>query len=90
MEERDFHNFVDGLFVEIEDRLDELELDVDIDSSGGVLTVVMGPRSSFPAREPAAKSGSLPVQVDFTSGRKPMTRTHHGAVAQRVRVWQSW
>lgn len=37
----EFQERVDGQFVRIEDRLDELELDVDIDSSGGILTFTL-------------------------------------------------
>lgn len=41
MDDREFQTRAEELFVEVEDRIDELELDVDIDSSGGVLTLTM-------------------------------------------------
>ena len=41
MNDREFEEIVDAVFLRIEDRIDEQELDVDIDSSGGVLTLTM-------------------------------------------------
>ena len=41
MDDSEFQEIVDGEFLRIEDRVDELELDVDIDASGGVLAFTM-------------------------------------------------
>ena len=47
MDDTDFQEIVDDEFVRIEDRVDELELDVDIDASGGVLTFTLDNGSSI-------------------------------------------
>jgi CyaY protein len=39
LQESDFHTAVDDIFMDIEDRIDEQDADVDVDSSGGVLTL---------------------------------------------------
>ena len=41
MDDSEFQEIVDDEFVRIEDRVDELELDVDIDASGGVLAFTL-------------------------------------------------
>lgn len=46
MDDREFQDTVDEMFVEIEDLVDELDEDIDIDSSGGVLTFLMPDGSS--------------------------------------------
>ena len=38
MNDTSFNSQVDGVFLDIEERVDELADDIDIDSSGGVLT----------------------------------------------------
>ena len=50
MDDSEFQEIVDDEFVRIEDRVDELELDVDIDASGGVLafTLESGQRVVLP------------------------------------------
>lgn len=67
MQEREYHEIVDDLFMELEDTLDELDHDLDVNASGGLLEV------SFPngstvvlSRQPAnqeiwvaAKSGGF-------------------------------
>ena len=40
MNEREFQELADVIFRRIEDRIDELELDIDIDSGGGILNCV--------------------------------------------------
>ena len=46
MDDSQFQEIVDDEFVRIEDRVDELELDVDIDASGGVLAFTLDSGSS--------------------------------------------
>lgn len=46
MDDVEFQDTVDAVFERIEDQIDERELDVDIDSSGGVLTFTMNNGSS--------------------------------------------
>ena len=47
MDDSEFQEIVDEAFVRIEDRVDELELDVDIDASGGVLAFTLDNGSSI-------------------------------------------
>ena len=47
MDDSKFHEIVDKEFFLIEDRLDELELDIDINASGGVLTLSFSHVSSI-------------------------------------------
>ncbi len=47
MDDSEFQEIVDDEFVRIEDRVDELELDVDIDASGGVLAFTLDSGSSI-------------------------------------------
>jgi CyaY protein len=46
LNDSEFQEIVDDEFVRIEDRVDELELDVDIDASGGVLAFTLDAGSS--------------------------------------------
>ena len=46
MNDSEFQEIVDDEFARIEDRVDELELDVDIDASGGVLAFTLDSGSS--------------------------------------------
>ncbi len=39
MDDREYESLTNSLFAEIEDLLDELELDIDVDSSGGLINV---------------------------------------------------
>jgi len=39
MQDAEFHALVDTLFNSVEDELDAQELDLDIDSAGGILTI---------------------------------------------------
>lgn len=41
MEDRQFQELVDDEFVRIEDRIDELDLDADIDTAGDVLSITL-------------------------------------------------
>jgi CyaY protein len=41
MDDREFQDRVDGLFNDIEDRIDELEKDIDVDSTAGMLAIEM-------------------------------------------------
>ena len=55
MNDREFSELVDAEFMRIEDQLDELTLDIDIDSSGGVLTLTMEDGSQvILSRQPAS------------------------------------
>ena len=47
MNDSEFQEIVDDEFVRIEDRVDELELDVDVDASGGVLAFTLESGSSI-------------------------------------------
>lgn len=38
MDDASFNDRVDAIFFDLEDRVDELDLDIDIDTSGGILT----------------------------------------------------
>ena len=46
MDDSEFQEIVDDEFVRIEDRVDALELDIDIDASGGVLAFTLDSGSS--------------------------------------------
>ena len=46
MDDSEFQEIVDDEFIRIEDRVDELELDVDVDASGGVLAFTLDSGSS--------------------------------------------
>ena len=46
MDDSQFQEIVDDEFVRIEDRVDELELDIDVNASGGVLTFTLDSGSS--------------------------------------------
>ena len=41
MDDREFHDLVDQQFVRIEDRIDELDLDTDIDTAGDLLSITL-------------------------------------------------
>lgn len=47
MDDTTFHNMVDEIFFNLEDQVDELDLEIDIDSSGGVLTFTLADGSSI-------------------------------------------
>ena len=46
MDDSQFQEIVDDEFVRIEDRVDDLELDIDVNASGGVLTFTLDSGSS--------------------------------------------
>ena len=70
MDDSEFQEIVDDEFIRIEDRVDELELDVDIDASGGVLAFTLDSGSSIILSRQianheiwvAAKSGGFHLQ----------------------------
>ena len=47
MDDASFNDLVDEIFYDLEDRVDELDLDIDIDSSGGILTFTLPDGSSI-------------------------------------------
>lgn len=65
LEEKEYHQLIDKLQQSIEDKLDEVELDVDMDNANGVLTIEFANGSQLIlSRQPAlqqlwiaAKSG---------------------------------
>ena len=46
LDDTTFHELVDDVFMDIEDRVDQLDSDVDVDSTGGVLTFTFEDGSS--------------------------------------------
>ena len=46
MEDNEFFNLVEGIFNNIEDQIDEMEFDIDIDVSGGLLSILFPEGSS--------------------------------------------
>ncbi len=56
LSETEFNAEVDEIFVTIEDQLDELELDLDIDTSGGLLTITFDSGGTLIfSRQPASR-----------------------------------
>jgi CyaY protein len=47
LDDASFNDLVDEIFYDLEDRVDELDLDIDIDSSGGILTFTLPDGSSI-------------------------------------------
>jgi CyaY protein len=47
LDDATFTELVDGVFMEIEDRIDELDADIDVDSSGGILNLTLEDDSSI-------------------------------------------
>ena len=72
MDDSSFQEIVDEVFLEIEDRVDELNDDIDVDSSGGVLTltfpdgtsVILSRQISSHEIWIAAKSGGFHLAFD--------------------------
>ena len=72
MDDSSFQEIVDEVFLEIEDKVDELNDDVDVDSSGGVLTltfpngtsVILSRQISSHEIWIAAKSGGFHLAFD--------------------------
>jgi CyaY protein len=70
MEDNEFFDLVEGIFNDIEDQIDELEFDIDIDVSGGLLSIVFPEGSSCVLSKQvanheiwvAAKSGGFHLQ----------------------------
>lgn len=71
-----FHSLVDALQLAVEDAFDASELDVDLENSGGVLTVCFdnGSQLIFSRQEPlrqlwlAARSGGFHFDYDESTG----------------------
>ncbi len=56
MDEAQYQQEIDDIFVDVEDAIDETDLDVDVDSSGGILTVTFEDGSAIIlSRQPAAR-----------------------------------
>ena len=72
MNDTSFNSQVDGVFLDIEERVDELADDIDIDSSGGVLTftfqdgskVILSRQVGSHEIWVAAKSGGFHLKFD--------------------------
>ena len=72
MDDSSFQEIVDKVFLEIEDKVDELNDDIDVDSSGGVLTltfpngtsVILSRQISSHEIWIAAKSGGFHLAFD--------------------------
>lgn len=72
MDDSSFQEIVDEVFLEIEDKVDELNDDIDVDSSGGVLTltfpngtsVILSRQISSHEIWIAAKSGGFHLAFD--------------------------
>lgn len=70
MEDNEFYGLVEGIFNDIEDQIDEMEFDLDIDVSGGLLSIVFPEGSSVVLSKQvanheiwvAAKSGGFHLQ----------------------------
>ncbi|MDX2506527.1 MAG: iron donor protein CyaY [Gammaproteobacteria bacterium] len=78
MTETEFNQLIDDVIMQIEDALDELDIDIDIDyeSSGGILTIVMENKSQIIINRQitamqlwlAAKSGGYHFDYDEVNG----------------------
>lgn len=76
MTESEFNQLVDDTFESLEDDLDELEIEIDYDTSGGILTVTFENNSKIilnrqvPLKQiwVAAKSGGYHFNYDSESG----------------------
>ena len=75
MQDREYQEVVDGLFYEIEDAIDTLDAEIDVDASGGLLTIGFPDGSSLILSRQAAsqeiwvaaKSGGY--HLSFQDGR---------------------
>ena len=75
MNDSEFQEIVDDEFVRIEDRVDELELDVDVDASGGVLAFTLESGSSIILSRQIANHE---IWVAAKSGGFHLTRVGNG------------
>jgi len=77
LSEARFHDLIDGVQEEVEDVFDDSDLDVDLESSAGVLTIRFenGSQIILSRQEPlrqlwvAARSGGFHFDYDEASGR---------------------
>lgn len=76
MTETQFNQLIDDMIMKIEDALDELDSDIDYESSGGIVTIVMENKSQIIINRQiaamqlwlAAKSGGYHFDYDETKG----------------------
>ncbi len=76
MTESEFNQQIDELIMQIEDALDELDMDIDYESSAGILTIILPDKSQLiisrqiAARQLwlAAKSGGFHYNYDADKG----------------------
>lgn len=92
MQESEFQALVDDVFIDIEDRIDELVEDIDVENAGGVLTltfldgsqVILSRQSSTNEIWVAARSGGFHLKrldQDWICGT---TGEHLAALINRV------
>lgn len=92
MNDVEFQDRVEAFFLQVEDRIDELELDIDVDSSGGILTMTCENGSSIILSRQvanheiwiAAKSGGFHLKFDEGVWRCEATGESIGALVNRV------
>lgn len=92
-----FHSLVDALQLAVEDAFDASDLDVDLENSGGVLTVRFdnGSQLIFSRQEPlrqlwlADRSGGFHFDYDEESGKWTCEKTEEllGEMLERI-VWE--
>jgi len=76
MTETEFNQLIDDVLMQIEDALDELDIDIDYESAGGILTIVMENKSQIIINRQisamqlwlAARSGGFHFDYNETSG----------------------
>ena len=96
MDDTSFHSQVDEVFLDIEDKVDELADDIDIDSSGGVLTFTFQDGSSVILSRQvgsheiwvAAKSGGYHLKLDDDNWVSDSTGENLATLVDRVFIQQ--
>ena len=91
-----FNREVDGVFLDIEERVDELADDIDIDSSGGVLTftfqdgskVILSRQVGSHEIWVAAKSGGYHLKLDDDNWVSDSTGENLATLVDRVFIQQ--
>lgn len=97
MDDSEFQELVDEEFVRIEDQADELDIDLDIDSSGGVLTFTLETGTSIILSRQvanheiwvAAKSGGFHLKRTETGWYCDTTKEDLDVLLNRVFTEQS-
>jgi len=92
LDDREFQDLVDQDFMRIEDAVDELDVDIDIDSAGGVLTFTAPDQSQIILSRQvanheiwvAAKSGGFHLKKTETSWYCDTTSEDLEAIVNRV------